>query len=82
MYGRLLCLTRGLARLSLNHVRCSPQALAADRSADLRMVARGGAINLFGALANGVFQFLLVVAVARVFNRESLAPSSRPSRSS
>ena len=34
------------------------------------MVARGGALNLFGAFANGIFQFLLVVAVARVLNRD------------
>ena len=38
---------------------------AAERSDDLKMVARGGAINLVGALVNGLFQFLLVVAVTR-----------------
>ena len=33
------------------------------------MVARGGAINLVGALVNGLFQFLLVVAVTRALVR-------------
>ncbi len=41
---------------------------ASERSSDLQMVARGGAINLVGALANGLFQFLLVVAVAQVLH--------------
>ncbi len=44
-------------------------AVGADESADVRMVARGGLANLAGALATGVFQFLLVVAVARVLHR-------------
>jgi O-antigen/teichoic acid export membrane protein len=47
----------------------APGAVSADGSADVRMVARGGAVNLVGAIATGVFQFLLVVAVARVLRR-------------
>jgi O-antigen/teichoic acid export membrane protein len=44
-------------------------AVGADESADVRMVARGGLANLAGAIITGVFQFLLVVAVARVLHR-------------
>ncbi len=33
------------------------------------MVARGGALNLVGAITNGLFQFLLVVAVSQVLTR-------------
>ena len=40
------------------------------RSDDLRMVARGGSLNFVGAAANGLFQFLLVVAVAQVLTKD------------
>jgi O-antigen/teichoic acid export membrane protein len=44
-------------------------AVGADESDDVRMVARGGLANLAGACMTGVFQFLLVVAVARGLHR-------------
>lgn len=34
------------------------------------MVARGGSLNFVGAAANGLFQFLLVVAVAQVLTKD------------
>jgi O-antigen/teichoic acid export membrane protein len=38
-----------------------------DRRSDLSRLARGGAINLVGAFANGAFGFLLVLVITRGF---------------
>ncbi len=44
-------------------------SIGVDEAADVRMVARGGIANLVGAMATGVFQFALVVIVARTLYR-------------
>ena len=47
------------------------QGAASDRgrSADLKSLARGSTLNFAGAVANGIFQFMLVVVVAQALNR-------------
>jgi O-antigen/teichoic acid export membrane protein len=39
------------------------------RSADLKSLARGSTLNFVGAVANGIFQFLLVVVVAQALQK-------------
>jgi O-antigen/teichoic acid export membrane protein len=46
-----------------------PPAHGKERVDDLKMVARGGSLNLIGALANGLLQFGLVVVVTRSLTR-------------
>jgi O-antigen/teichoic acid export membrane protein len=41
-----------------------------DRASNLRTVARGGSLNLAGAVASGLFGFLLVVVLARSLSDE------------
>ena len=40
-----------------------PAVAERARTDDLKMVARGGSLNFIGAVANGLFQFALVVVV-------------------
>ena len=42
-----------------------------QRTADLKMVARGSSLNLVGAVANGLLQFILVVVVTRSLTRSA-----------
>jgi O-antigen/teichoic acid export membrane protein len=48
-----------------------PAAAERERLADLKMVARGGSLNFIGAVANGLFQFALVVVVTRSLTRSA-----------
>jgi len=46
-----------------------PAVAERERTDDLEMVARGGSLNFIGAVANGLFQFALVVVVTRALTR-------------
>ena len=46
-----------------------PAVAQRERTDDLKMVARGGSLNFIGAVANGLFQFALVVVVTRALTR-------------
>ena len=46
-----------------------PAVAERARTDDLKMVARGGSLNFIGAVANGLFQFALVVVVTRALTR-------------
>jgi O-antigen/teichoic acid export membrane protein len=48
-----------------------PAPALRDRADDLKMVARGGSLNFIGAVANGLFQFALVVVVTRSLTRSA-----------
>jgi O-antigen/teichoic acid export membrane protein len=53
----------------VSSLAASQESLQDARSDDLRMVARGGSLNFAGALANGLMQFVLVVAVAQALTK-------------
>jgi O-antigen/teichoic acid export membrane protein len=48
-----------------------PAPALRERTDDLKMVARGGSLNFIGALANGLFQFALVVVVTRALTKSA-----------
>jgi O-antigen/teichoic acid export membrane protein len=48
-----------------------PAPALRDRADDLKMVARGGSLNFIGAVANGLFQFALVVVVTRSLTKSA-----------
>ena len=56
------------------------QSVAADDAArqDLTTLARGGALNLVGAVATGLLHFVLLVVVTGAWGPRAPAPSTRP----